>query len=541
MTTQLLLGGQVYSHDVPDATAMAVTDGVVAWVGVDHVGRSLHPGAEVIDLDGAFVAPAFVDTHVHLTSSGLSLGGLDLSEATSATDCLDRLRTHAAQSDDDIIWGLGWDSSAWADPTEFTTSDVDAAVGRRAVYLARIDEHSAVVSSALRALAHDVDEAPGFDAEGALTAEAHHRVRGAARTLLRGRQRERAQRRALDFAAAHGVVAVHENGGPDISGLDDLLALSDLGHPVHIRRYWGQAATDADEVASLIATTGADGLAGDLFIDGAIGSHTAWLTAPYDDDPTMTGVAYMDSDAVYAHLRSCTAAGVQAGFHMIGDAATACVVGALRRLVDEFGGPAVARCGHRLEHVEMTDAGDAAVFAAAGVIASMQPLFDALWGGPGQLYAQRLGVDRGSRLNDFATLARAGVGLAFSSDSPVTPIDPWSTVRAAVHHNNPVSAVSARAAFTACTRGAWRAGGVRDGLTGTLTPGAPAHYAVWDADDLVVAGSSDDVQRWSTDPRSRVPALPDVAPGGRLPRCLRTVRDGRTIYDAAAGVVEADA
>ncbi len=76
--TTLLLNGRVHSPAMPDATAMAVRDGVVAWLGSDDVGRAQFPDAEIVDLDGGFVAPAFVDSHVHLTATGLTLAGLDL-------------------------------------------------------------------------------------------------------------------------------------------------------------------------------------------------------------------------------------------------------------------------------------------------------------------------------------------------------------------------------------------------------------------------------------------------------------------------------
>ena len=536
MATELLLGGTVYSSSAPDATAMAVTDGVVSWVGTDSVGRALHPDAPVTDLAGHFVAPAFVDSHVHLTSTGLALMGLTLNQAVNRTDCLRRLGAAAAGLDDgELLWGLGWDDSTWegVDPDDRrfpTTAEIDAVVGNRPVYLARVDEHSAVASTALRRLVPDLADAAGYDPDEPLVAEAHHLVRGAARLLVTPAMRDRAQRHALDRAASRGVVAVHENGGPDISGLDDFLSLADLDHPVEIRRYWGQAVSSADHATELLAITRADALGGDLFVDGAIGSHTAWLSAPYADDPGVTGISYLDASDIHTHLAACTRAGIQAGFHVIGDAATEAVVAALAALADEVGTPALATRGHRLEHAEMISAAQAATLARCGAIASMQPLFDAEWGGPGELYAQRLGADRAGTLNDFAGLAKAGVALSFSSDSPVTQIDPWAAIRAAVHHHQPLNAISARGAFAASTRGGWRAGGVNDGLTGTLVPGAPASYAVWDVDDLVVAGSHEGVQRWSTDPRSRVPALPDVSPGARLPRCVRTVHRGRDVY-----------
>lgn len=148
------------------------------------------------------------------------------------------------------------------------------------------------------------------------------------------------------------------------------------------------------------------------------------------------------------------------------------------------------------------------------------------------MYAARLGAERAAALNPFAAMAAAGIALAIGSDAPVTPLDPWSAVRAAANHRTPGHSLSPRAAFAAATRGAWRAGGVRDGIAGTLVPGAPASYAVWDADQLVVAAAADTVQRWSTDPRSRVPGLPPLAPDSPLPNCLRTVHRGATIYAA---------
>jgi predicted amidohydrolase YtcJ len=121
------------------------------------------------------------------------------------------------------------------------------------------------------------------------------------------------------------------------------------------------------------------------------------------------------------------------------------------------------------------------------------------------------------------------VPLAFGSDSPVTTLDPWATVRAAAHHRTPGSAVSRRAAFAAATRGGWRAAGINDGVSGTLVPGAPASYAVWEAARLAVEAPRDSVQRWSTDPRSRVPALPVLEPGD-APTCRRTVHRGVVLH-----------
>jgi predicted amidohydrolase YtcJ len=528
--TTLLVNGRIHSPVMPDATAMAVRDGMVAWLGSDDVGRSQFPDADVVDLDGGFVAPAFVDSHVHLTATGLSLVGLDLRHATSLPHCLALIGEYARTHCDGPIWGHGWDESGWPEATAPSTDDLDAVLGDRPAYLARIDVHSAAATTALRRLVADLGQAAGFHPQHPLTAEAHHLVRGAARDRLTSEQRIRAQLAALDHAAALGIVAVHECAGPAIGGLDDWQGLRGLGHGVEVIGYWGEAVSSASHAQHLLEATGARGLAGDLFIDGALGSHTAWLRSPYSDAPDTCGNTYLDPDAIAAHLHACTEAGITAGFHVIGDAAVTAVVDALARVVDHFGAPAVARCGHRLEHLEMVTAEQAARLASSGVIASIQPNFDALWGGRDGMYARRLGPDRAELLNQFALLASQGVPLAFGSDTPVTSMNPWETVGAATHHHTAGSAVSPRAAFAAHTRGGWRAGGIRDGVTGTLAPGAPASYAVWDAAELEVSAPKDAVQRWSTDPRSRVPALPRLSPGDRLPQCRQTVHRGVVIY-----------
>ena len=528
--TTLLLGGRIHSTTHPDATAMAVRDGTVAWLGSDDVARKQYPDAQVVDLDGGFVAPAFVDAHVHTTATGLALTGLDLGEARSREHCLELIAAAAATLDGAVLWGHGWDETRWPQPVAPTVEEIDAVVGSRPVYLTRIDAHSAVAGSALRDRTDGLATALGYHPQHPLSADAHHRVRAAARNLLTPQQRAAARTAALDAFAAHGVVAVHECAGPDIGGVDDWAELRDTTHGVQVSGYWGEAVETPEQARELLAATGAAGLAGDLFVDGALGSHTAWLRDPYADAPDCCGNAYLGAEAVLAHLRACTGAGITAGFHVIGDAAVTVVVDAFEALVAELGVPAVARCGHRLEHLEMVDAEAARKLGSWGIVASMQPNFDARWGGPDGMYARRLGAERAAGLNPLAMLASAGVPLAFGSDTPVTGLNPWSTVRAATLHQTPGSAISARAAFGAATRGAWRAAGVNDGLTGTLVPGAPASYAIWDSDDLVVAAPADTVERWSTDPRSRVPALPTLDADVPLPRCRQTVHRGEVLF-----------
>jgi predicted amidohydrolase YtcJ len=396
------------------------------------------------------------------------------------------------------------------------------ATGGRPLYLSRIDVHSAVVSTAL------LDLVPGLDAlDGPLTADAHHAVRATALAAITPEQRTGAQRTALAHAASLGVGSVHECAGPDISSEDDFTGLLRLAAEEPGPRVVGYWAEQSEEGVAKARELGAVGAAGDLFVDGSIGSHTACLHQPYSD-AGHTGIAYLDADAVAAHVVVCTEAGLQAGFHAIGDAAVTAVVDGVRAAAEKVGLGRVRAARHRVEHAELLTPETIAAFAELGLTASVQPAFDALWGGEEGMYAQRLGVERARALNPFAALLRAGVPLAFGSDSPVTPIDPWGTVRAAAFHRTAEHRVSVRAAFTAHTRGGWRAVGRDD--AGVLVPGAPADYAVWRTDALVVQAPDDRVARWSTDPRSGTPGLPDLTPGGDLPVCLRTVVGGRTVF-----------
>jgi len=178
--------------------------------------------------------------------------------------------------------------------------------------------------------------------------------------------------------------------------------------------------------------------------------------------------------------------------------------------------------------VEMVDEATIATLARCGVVASVQPMFDALWGGPDGMYAERVG-DRWQGMNPFGSLARAGVVLAFGSDAPVTELGGWEAVRAAAFHHEQSERMTVRAAFQAHTRGGWRAAGIDD--AGVLAPGTAATYAIWQSDAALVVQTPDErVAAWSTDPRAGVPVLPDLSEA--TPTCLRTAVAGRVIYEA---------
>ena len=506
MSTTLLLDGRIPS--VAGATALAVVDGMVAWAGDDSTGRAcFSDAAEVLKLRGAMVTPAFVDAHVHATSAGLLASGLDLTGCATLAQCLGQVTRQARPGT--VLWGQGWDETSWPERRPPTRAEVDRASGGMPVYLSRIDGHSAVVSSALLERAKEAIGAPGWAAQGPLTRQAHHHVRRAARESITPGQRRAAQGVFLTGAAARGIAVVHECAGPEVSSIDDLADLLAAEHGVEVVGYWGQAVSTPDQARELLAATGAHGLAGDLFCDGALGSRTAALRTPYADAPGSRGAFYLDAQQMSAHVQACTLAGTQAGFHVIGDAATDAVLAAFEAAEAAVGVTALRHCRHRLEHLEMVDPDQVRRLAAWGVVASVQPAFDAAWGGAGGMYALRLGAPRAAAMNPFALLEAAGVVLAFGSDAPVTPVDPWGAIRAAVSHRSAGSEIGVMEALAAHTYGGYRAGAATDALAGTLFPGAPASYAIWDSADL---WGAEDCEAHS-------------------PSCLRTVHRGRTLFE----------
>ena len=259
------------------------------------------------------------------------------------------------------------------------------------MYLARVDVHSAVVSTALQDQLPGIVTAPGYRADGLLSRQAHHLARGRMDRLFTDAERRSDASTALLQAASLGVGAVHELGGPHLGPIEDLIRVREVADELGIGLvcYWGELAST--DVLAKGRSVGAAGLAGDLCIDGSIGSHTASLFEAYRDQDAANhrgkGTRYLSVDEIADHVIKCTRAGVQAGFHCIGDEAVAAAAEGLRRAASVVGLAALRRGRHRLEHVEMAAEADFATLATYGVIASMQPAFDALWGGPGALRA----------------------------------------------------------------------------------------------------------------------------------------------------------
>jgi predicted amidohydrolase YtcJ len=508
----LYANGRFYSAADPRASAMVVRDGRIAWLGA----AADAPAADVsVDLAGGLVTPAFVDAHVHATDTGLAADGLDLSGVGSAGALLEAVAAFArSRPVGAVVHGHGWDESTWAVQEPPSADELERVGEGRRVYLSQASVHSALASRSLLAACPGIEGVPGYAGSGWVREQAHHAVRAVALGSLTAAQRTAAQTSALRLAASRGVASVHECAGPGTSSEADLvslLALSGQGLP-QVIGYWGElgGAVKAREL-------GAVGAGGDLYADGALGSRTASVRSPYlDGDGDGCGEAFVTAEQAGAHLLECVAAGVQGGFHAIGDAAIEAVLDGFALAAKQVGVDRLREGRHRIEHVELADKAMIARMVEFGVVASVQPVFDALWGGPERMYAQRLGVQRALATNPIGAMYAVGVSLAFGSDSPVTPLDPWAAVVAAAAPRNPAYRMSVRSAFGVSTRGGWRAAGIDD--VGVLTPGRSATFAVWETPAGVDGG------------------LPVLLAGldGEVPArpvCRRTVLHGETIYE----------
>ena len=273
-----------------------------------------------------------------------------------------------------------------------------------------MDVHSAVVSTSFADGGRRPGARLGWSEDGRVERDAHHAARSTARAVDPA-HRDALLRRALAAAAAAGIASVHEHSAPGIDTREGLARLLELtaepgsGLP-HVGAYRGELCADPDEARALLAAVpGLTGIGGDLNVDGSVGSRTAALREPDAERPGRGRRSAVTSDRPSRCRRTCArsgAAGVHAGLprhRRPRDGRDARRAAARRRR--RRAGP-VRAAGHRIEHAEMIDATTLAALSLLGVRLSMQPAFDAAWGGGSGMYAARLGAERRRVLNAFA-------------------------------------------------------------------------------------------------------------------------------------------
>ena len=523
MRSTLYRNAVVHSAADPFAEALVVADGVVAWLGAeDAAHRHIGDVDEVIDLGGALVTPGFVDAHAHLLRTGVALAAVDLSDALGSADVLASVA--AAAGVGGAVVGHGWDDAVWQDRTPPTSQELTRAAGGRPVLVVHADQE--VAWGGVDVL-HALDLAPDADLRGAAVGRALEVVQAAA-------DRERLHVSALAAAAAAGVVAVHEHSSAALdsrAGLAAVLAAtadpdSRLPEVVGYRAELCETVDDAREV--LAAIPGLTGIGGDLAVDGTVRAPGAALRQHYVGGGG-AGRLHPTAQQVANHVAGVVRAGGEPGFRGAGDRGLGEVLIGLRAAADVEGVAAVHGAGLRLEALGLVDAPSLAALVLLGVRAAVLPAHVVRHH---EAHLRALGANRLSALLPLADLAGAGVPTAFGSGSPSMPFDPWASVAAAVLHPEPEQRISARAALRAHTRAGWRLAGAGGTGAGEFRLGSPAHLAIWRTGPLGVQAPEGRLSAWSTDARAGTPQLPLLGPDLPRPRCVRTLRAGRVIFDA---------
>ena len=440
-----------------------------------------RPDEEVVDAEGRWAIPGLWDQHVHLGQVARDAGRLDLRGCADAEAVTRLVAEHVAalpaSRADEWVVGFGYRSAVWPRPP--TVAELDAVSGDHPVALSSGDVHNGWLNSKALALLglppregplRDDEWYPVFARLSALTASDEAVVAGC--------------RRVVAEAAARGVVGVvdMEFGGAwrewparIAAGVDRLRVRASV-YPEQL-----------DEVIAA-GLAGGDPLGeGDLgersglvvmgplkvITDGALNTRSAWCFEPYaDGGPDERGTLSWPPETLTGLLRRAAAHGLQVAVHAIGDAAAATAL-------DAF---AASGARGTIEHAQLLRLSDAPRMAELGVAASVQPahLLD------DRDVTFRCWPDRADRCFVFRTLLDAGVTLRFGSDAPVSPLDPWLAMAAAVHRSaderppwNPAQALTAAEALAASTDG-----------QRTLAPGAPADIVLLGADPLAPVGDS---------------------------------------------------
>jgi predicted amidohydrolase YtcJ len=447
---------------------------------VERIGSGEPPPADrVVDLPGSTVIPGFVDAHVHLSGTGMTMGGPDLGSAESKDRLLELVGEHASARKGPLLLH-GFDETRWPDPALPTREELDRA-SAEALLVLRADGYLGIANGKFLEDS-ETGSLPGAAEGGVLRDEATARAQLWYFEELSDGVVQDAQLRAAGLAASRGVTCVHEMAIPDKRGRRDVEVL--LGHasdlPVEVVTY--VADTDIPYVMDL----GQPRIGGDLFLDGSIGARTAALLRSYSDHQGSGSLAH-DDDELAEFLHNAHLAGLQTGLHVIGDAA---VEQSLRvwervyRSLDTRERRHFRARRHRLEHFEMASDGQVERAANLGLAISIQPAFDATWGHPGQMYEMRLGEDRARTMNPFRAMVSRGLEVGSGSDSPVTPLDPMLAVWALENHHDPAQRMGREEALRLCTIGAARLAHLEK--KGRLEPGASADLAAFEQDPLEV-------------------------------------------------------
>jgi predicted amidohydrolase YtcJ len=442
-------GGRIYTNDptAPWAEAILVRGEEILAIGDDgELSALADKGATTIDLEKHFVMPGFNDAHVHLGSAGRDWHAVRLFGAPSVAELQKRLAAAvAAHQPGEWIVGSGWDHTLWPDKMFPNRQQLDEIAPKNPTILTHVSGHVAVANSLALQLADITKDTPNpsggeiaKDDKGQPTGMLKE---GAAMRLVASKippptaeQRRRGIELVLADVAKNGVTSVQDN-----SAWDDFLTYralkSDGALTVRITE-WLPFPSPLEKLQELRREGGTTDPwlrtgALKMVTDGALGSRTAALLAPYSDDAKTSGILTMEPENLRDLAIERDKAGFQLNFHAIGDRANQVALDVFEA-VAKANGPRDRR--DRVEHAQVVAPADFQRFARLLVIASMQPSHettDMRWAG------QRLGPERAKGAYAWATMEKFGVRLAFGTDYDVEPISPFRGLYACVTRELP--------------------------------------------------------------------------------------------------------
>ena len=406
---------------------MLVRDGRVAYLG-DNPEEISAPGSKVVDLRGRVVLPGFIDAHLHVLEVGASTLMLDLRGVESIAE-LKRLVSEKAGElgVGEWILGRGWDQERFIEKRLPTRWDLDEVSPLNPVLLVRVCGHMAVANTLALRLAGIDESTP--DPPGGEISRSCGRITGVLKEtaieLVRrvipevcGSTR-RIVERALGLLASSGITTVH---GVSV-GREELEALIELSKrgklPVRVRVYVRPELLNSarrGEVNDCVSVMGIK-----IFLDGSFGARTAALREPYSDDPSTSGFLLYSDEELASTLRRACRAGLQVAVHAIGDLAVEQLLRVLNR--ESIPGRVI-----RVEHASLSPPDLMAEMKHLGINVVVQPHFviSDWW------IVERLGSRRCRWVYAFKSLLKSNLLVAFSSDAPVEPYNPWEGVYAAV-------------------------------------------------------------------------------------------------------------
>jgi len=458
-----------------------------------------------IDAGGRTLLPGLIDAHGHVMGLGLGAMQLDLVGTSSLDDLKARLASYAAANPGKgWIVGRGWNQELWPDKRMPTAADLDSVVSDRPVWLTRVDGHAAVANSAAMRIA-GVTRATGTPTGGRIEKDSAGNPTGlfidTAEELVARKipaptaeQRQRGLAEAQKLMLANGVTAVADMG----TSVDDWTVMRSaadakqlevriLSYAAGVEAMRGLHGSKSNKHSDRLNLVGVK-----IYGDGALGSRGAWLKQPYADMPGTRGLRFLTDDQLRAQVNSVSAHGYQAAVHAIGDAANAQVISVFEEMSRKWG----PKRRWRIEHAQVVDPADIPRLAPAGIIASMQPIHQV---SDREMAEKRLGPHRLAGAYAWQTILKSGARVAFGSDFPVEPVNPFLGLSAAISRQDPNGVpgggwrpherVSFAQALSGFTRDAAYAG-FAESRIGALEPGKWADFILVDRDVSAVDAQS---------------------------------------------------